>query len=92
MKNLLPPHKNCTFAGDYGYYCNSYFVFLPAFCRHADAVHHARHRHEGDARDAGTYHAESHQIPRGTFVATIESLVRGLSARPPADGKQQGKI
>ena len=59
---------------------------------HIGFHHHARHGNEGDARDGGSHHPESHHIPRGATVSTIESFVGCPARRPSAECKQTEEI
>ena len=55
--------------------------------------HHTRHTHEGDARDRGAHHSESHHIPRRTPVRPIESFIAaGTPCRNMAEEQQHAEI
>ena len=59
---------------------------------HLRRQHHAWHTDKGNARYRRTHHTEGHHIPRRPTVSPVERLVGSPSARPSAEGKQQGKI
>ena len=59
---------------------------------HAGMLHHARHAHEGNTRDARAHHAEGHHIPRRPPVGPVESVVVSTANRHPAEEQQDGEI